>query len=170
MSPADTAPAPGAGLTDSARRLLAVAVAALARREHSSAEIRRKLLRRLQPGESPDDIAPVLASLQARGLLSDQRMAQVLARSRSQRYGGLRIRQELERRGVDRETIAAVLPAPEQQAAAAFSLWQRKFGVRPVNRQEYARQGRFLAARGFAPALIARVLAASADSATESSS
>jgi regulatory protein len=207
------APALAAGLPDGARQLMRLAIAALARREHSRSEIEQKLERKLQqvrralaaaqacaqasaqaseyaasapalvPGASPagvdqhpvakaraepattalagvtrSDVAIVLDRLQSRGLLSDQRMAQVLARTRASRYGRLRIRQELERRGVDRDTIAAVLPAPEQEAAAALALWQRKFGVAPADLKERARQGRFLAARGFAPGIVARIL------------
>lgn len=90
-------------------------------------------------------------------------MAQVLARTRGARYGRLRIRQELERRGVDRDTIAAVLPPPEQEAAAALALWQRKFGTPPADLKERARQGRFLAARGFAPAIVAHILRGGAE-------
>lgn len=192
------APALAAGLPDGAKHLLRLAVAALARREHSRSEIAHKLERKLEsvrraaavsaaapdagasgtphpeppaaaPRASPlagvtrADIALVLDRLQSRGLLCDQRMAQVLARTRGARYGRLRIRQELERRGVDRDTIAAVLPPPEQEAAAALALWQRKFGAPPADLKDRARQGRFLAARGFAPAIVAHILRGGAE-------
>jgi len=201
------APALAAGLPDGAKHLLRLAVAALARREHSRSEIEQKLERKLEavrraaavsasasasgsasavhaaaasgtadpdpPSAAPSstrlagvtraDIALVLDRLQSRGLLSDARMAQVLARTRGARYGRLRIRQELERRGVDRDTIAAVLPPPEQEAAAALALWQRKFGTPPADLKERARQGRFLAARGFAPAIVAHILRGGAE-------
>jgi len=147
-----------AGLEEGARRLLRLAVAALARREHSRIELERKLQRRLQAGEAPSDIAQALDRLQSRGLLSDQRMALALVRSRSARYGRLHIQQELQRRGVDRETIAASLPPPADECAAASALWQRKFGQRAATPQERARQGRFLAARGFASSVIAHIL------------
>lgn len=147
-----------AGLSDGARRLVRVAVAALARREYSCLEIERRLLQRLHPGESAGDVQAALARLQSKGLLSDERVAQAVARVRQARFGRLRIRQELERRGVNREAIASALPGPEQEAAAAWDLWRRKFGVPPANRHERVRQGRFLAARGFNSALIARIL------------
>jgi regulatory protein len=146
-----------AGLEEGAKRLLRLAVAALARREHSRVELERKLQRRLQE-ETAADIALVLDRLQARGLLSDQRMAVALVRTRSARYGRLRLQQELQRRGVDRETIAACLPPVEDESAAATALWERKFGQRATTPQERARQGRFLAARGFASSVIARIL------------
>lgn len=147
-----------AGLEEGAKRLLRLAVAALARREHSRVELERKLQRRLQAEESAADIRCVLDRLQARGLLSDQRMAVALVRTRATRYGRLRLQQELQRRGVDRETIAASLPAAEDESAAATALWQRKFGQAASTPQERARQGRFLAARGFASSVIARIL------------
>ena len=201
-----------AGLSDSARELMRLAVAALARREHSRGELERKLSRRraparvgrakavpaaspaaaphasvqdpgadpyadpgAEPGAEPyedheqasaqrvADIAQVLDRLQARAYLSDTRMAQALVRTRAPRYGRLRIAQELERRGVDRETIAASLPDPRAESAAALALWRRKFGKLPANAQERARQGRYLASRGFAPGVVARILGGAAD-------
>jgi regulatory protein len=152
-----------AGLEEGAKRLLRLAVAALARREHSRAELERKLQRRLQAEETPADIARILDRLQARGLLSDQRMAVALVRTRSTRYGRLRIQQELQRRGVDRETIAATLPPTGEESAVATAVWQRKFGQVATTPQERARQGRFLAARGFAASVIARILSVGED-------
>ena len=105
------------------RRGLRLAIAALARREHSRVEIQRKLQRRLQGAETAADIAQVLDRIQSRGLLSDQRMAQALVRSRATRYGRLRMQQDLQRRGVDRETIAAALPPAEDESAVARALW-----------------------------------------------
>lgn len=152
-----------AGLEEGAKRLLRLAIAALARREHSRVELERKLHQRLQGEETPADIACVLDRLQARGLLSDQRMAVALVRSRAPRYGRLRIQQELQRRGVDRETINAALPPAEDESAAAAAIWQRKFGQPASTPQERARQGRFLAARGFAASVIARILSLGED-------
>jgi regulatory protein len=158
------APEPlAAGLEGGARRLLRVAVAALSRRDHSRAELRRKLIDRLQPEEGEQDVTQALDRLQHRGLLCDRRMAEALVRVRSSRYGRQRIAQELDRRGVDRDTIAAVLPPPEDENAAALDLWRRKFGQAPASLQERARQSRFLAARGFSSAVIRRVLAGSDD-------
>jgi len=152
-----------AGLAPAARRLLRLAVAALARREHSRVEIERKLQRRLLPEESQDDLVQALERLQARGLLSDRRMAEALVRARATRYGRLRIAQELDRRGVDRQTIAATLPPADDEDALAMALWQRKFGRAPASMQERARQIRFLAARGFSAATIGRVLSTTID-------
>ncbi len=168
------------GLEPDARGLMRRAVAALARREHSRAELERKLqdlVRRERARDRPQDrsgeqaqaaacaaeIAQVLDLLQSQDLLSDLRMAQALVRSRAARYGRRRIAQELERRGVDRETIAACLPAAPEESAAAHALWQRKFGKPPASLQERVRQSRYLASRGFAPALIARIVSSAGD-------
>jgi regulatory protein len=90
-------------------------------------------------------------------------MAEVLVRTRALRYGRLRIAQELDRRGVDRDIIAASLPSIEDEQVLAQVLWKRKFGRAPDSAQERARQIRFLAARGFTAAVIGRVLAAPID-------
>ena len=158
------APAPlGAGLEPGAKRLLKVAMAALARREHSRAEIERKLAQKISPQDSGQDVAEVLRLLQERGLQSDRRMAEALVRTRGARYGRRRISQELERRGVDRETIAAVLPPLESEIELARAIWRRKFGKAPASLQERARQSRFLAARGFSSGVIGRVIGAEDD-------
>lgn len=151
------------GLAPGARRLLKLAVAALARREHSRSEIESKLARRLLPEESPQDLASALSRLQAHGLLSDRRMAESLVRTRAHRYGRLRIAQELDRRGVDRDTIAATLPAEADDALRAQEIWRRRFGTAAASPQERARQMRYLLARGYSARVVARVLRAGAD-------
>jgi len=151
------------GFEDGAKRLLKRAVAALARREYSSAEIERKLRRELAAEDDPADVRRVIERLQVHKLLSDTRMAQALVRARSARYGRRRLQQELERRGVDRDTIAAVLPPPADEAAVALALWRGKFGCLPATQNERARQGRFLAARGFSSAVIVAILRGSED-------
>jgi regulatory protein len=147
-----------ADLPPGARRQLKRAIAALARREHGRVELERKLTRRLTQEDSPADITAALDRLQQRGMLSDTRMVQSLVRSRAQRYGRRRLEQELQQRGVDAATIEQSLPTESQDAATATALWQRKFGSLPTTPAERARQGRYLMARGFSGALVARIL------------
>ena len=173
-SASDTAPAPppaalSDGLGEGARRQLKRAVAALARREFGRSELQRKLLRGLED-DSPGDLAEALDRLQSRGLLSDNRMANALARTRAVRYGRRRIEQELERRGVDADTIAAALPSEAQDAVTALALWRRRFGTLPQNHAERNRQGRFLTARGFSASLVARILSGRVESSEGSAS
>src|SRR5690554_546207 len=73
----------------------------LARREHSVAELSRKLLQR---GWREPEAEATIARLAAENLQSDQRFAESYARSRAARhYGPLRIRAELAERGIDRD-------------------------------------------------------------------
>ena len=146
------------GLEGRAKGLLRVALAALARRDYGRVELERKLRRELPSTEHDGAIAQVLDRLRAKGLLSDERMAEGFVRTRSSRYGRLRIQQELQRRGLDRATITDALGLAPDEYAVALALWRRKFGRTPGTMRERARQGRYLAARGFAPELIARIL------------
>ncbi|MBV0932526.1 regulatory protein RecX [Marinobacterium weihaiense] len=125
------------------------AVALLARREYSRAELQRKL-----GGRVEDDamLVRVLDQLEENGYQSDARFAEVFVRSRlSSGYGQMRIRQELQRKGIARERIAAVLDAQETDSRAlARDCHQRRFGDRPVQDQkDYGKRMRFLVNRGF---------------------
>lgn len=95
-------------------------------------------------------IEALLDALQAKGYLNDQRAAESLLRQRAGRLGGMRLRQELQRRGISEEISNALLTevaGTEQERA--FALWQKKFGTLPATANERARQMRFLASRGF---------------------
>jgi regulatory protein len=139
------------------------AVAQLARREHSRAELRNKLRRRLGTEAEPADVAAqvekILDALQAKGLLSDTRFAAVLTRSRANRFGTARIRYEMREHELADDVVR---PAIEELKATeekrARELWQRRFGAPPANATERARQMRFLSARGFSAAVVLKVL------------
>jgi regulatory protein len=139
------------------------AVAQLARREHSRAELRNKLRRRLkeetEPAEAAAQIEMILDDLQEKGLLSDARFAAVLTRSRAQRFGAARIRYEMREHDLPDEVVR---PAMEQlkatEEARARDLWKRRFGHPPADATERARQMRFLAQRGFSTAVVLRVV------------
>lgn len=127
----------------------AVAVRLLARREHSRAELVRKLGERGVPRELVD---PVLDSLAARRLQSDQRYAEALVTSRAGRgQGPLRIRRELAERGVAGPLIEAALEeAGQDWSELARATRRRRFGVDPpAEWNERVRQSRFLEYRGF---------------------
>lgn len=125
------------------------AIALLARREYSRAELEQKLR-----GRTPDAemLVQALDQLQQDGYQSDQRFAEVFVRSRlGSGYGQMRIRQELQRKGIGRERIEQVLQAQEldsRQLAQECHL--RRFGeTKPGDQKEYARRMRFLVNRGF---------------------
>lgn len=143
--------------------LMTQAIALLARREHSRAELARKLLRRLDEGQSPSDVEPVLDELERRGLLSETRFAASLVRNRSPRIGDARLKQELKTRGVPAEVAAAALVSLRKadggsEVARARAVWAKRFGTAPRSTEERARQSRFLQARGFSGEVIRTVL------------
>ena len=130
----------------------------LARREYSRAELHTKLL----PHATPDDnLDAVLDELVTRGWLSDTRAAEQMVRTRRSRFGTQRIMHELEQKGISDELISAALPQLEQgELEAAREVWQKKFGIAPLDAKEKAKQMRFLQSRGFALDVVFEVLRA----------
>ncbi|WP_254606918.1 recombination regulator RecX [Rhodoferax sp. BAB1] len=128
----------------------------LSQREHS----RRELERKLQPHEEePGTLALALDELQARGFISEERVAESVLNRRASRLGATRIRQELQDKGLDSELIAQALSGlKDSELARARAVWQRKFETLPQTPQERARQTRFLLARGFSGEVVRRVL------------
>lgn len=148
-----------AGAADRPRRqksLLARALGYLARREHARAELARKLA---PHAESVAQLDALLDDLEAKKLLSEARFVEVLARSRGERYGAARIRQELRAHRID-DALArgAVDELRRTEVARARAVWQRRYGEVARDAAERARQMRFLAARGFSAEAIRKVV------------
>ena len=121
----------------------------LARREHSTQELRDKLLTR---GFEDDEIVPALQTLSREGLLSDERFTESFIHSRMERGSGpVKIRAELRQRGVADEIITNWLDERDRVwLERAESVRCKKFGsALPVDYKEKARQARFLQYRGF---------------------
>lgn len=128
--------------------LRARAMRFLARREHSRAELRRKLASRAAEG---DDVEALLDDLATRGWLSDARYAEQSIRAHARRFGPLKIAQQLRSRGIDDETIAAGFRAAGKDGASSLErVWRSRFGALPADEREKAKQVRFLQGRGFA--------------------
>lgn len=141
------------------RSLLSRAIALLARRDHSRAELSRKLMRYVGEGDDPDQVARVLDNLDRKHLLSDERFAAGLVRVRSQRFGDARIRHDLRRVGVAEDVGAAALAALSvSEPARAHDVWSKRFTHLPASAAEHAKQARFLQSRGFSFDSIVRVL------------
>lgn len=124
------------------------AVRLLATREHSRAELERKLAGRF-PAEA---LGAVLDDLAARGLLSDDRFAEQYATQRAGKgYGPVRIRSELRERGIPSALIDRALEGLDRDWFESLrQAHDRKFGPGPCqDRQEQARRARFLEYRGF---------------------
>lgn len=136
--------------------LKARALRLLSQREHSRAELARKLARHVQDG---DDLAAVLDELAAKDLQSDTRAAEGLLRRRAGHMGVARIGQELRTKGLGGAPVAQALALLEaSELERARQVWQRKFSEPPADMQARARQMRFLLARGFSGEVAARVL------------
>jgi regulatory protein len=128
----------------------------LSMREHSRAELERKL----KPHEQePGTLNRALDELQARGFIDEQRVADSVLNRRAPKLGAGRIRQELQAKGLDAERVAlAVASLKATEAERAREVWRRKFGEPATDAAGRAKQARFLAARGFSGEVIARVL------------
>jgi regulatory protein len=128
----------------------------LARRDHSRAE----LMRKLAPHGSEDEIEAVLARMAELGLLSDRRFAEAWVRGKAARFGAARLRIELARRGVERELADAAIAGEcaDSELERARAVWRAKFGAPPADAREWARQARFLQNRGFAGEVIRALL------------
>ncbi|MBP8204341.1 MAG: recombination regulator RecX [Giesbergeria sp.] len=128
----------------------------LAAREHSRAELLRKLAPHAQ---ERSEIEQVLDDLQAKGFISEERVAASVLRQRAARLGDRRLRQELHTKGLDAQTVAQALELLRgTEPARAREVWQRKFGQPATDPAGRARQMRFLLTRGFAMDVVRRVV------------
>jgi regulatory protein len=128
----------------------------LSQREHSRAELERKL----GPyEEEPGTLARALDELQAKGFIDEQRVLESVLHRRAAKLGAARVRQELQAKGLERQLIEqAVAGLRDSELVRAREVWRKKFAAPPDNPGERARQSRFLTARGFAADVVQRVL------------
>ena len=151
-----------AAVLDSPTAVRRAAMDLLARREHGRAELARKLRQR---GAEAELIDSALERLSEEGLLSDERFLESFIRSRANAgYGPLRIRDELNQRGLPRAAVErALADNPIDWAENLHELWQRRFAGLPADARERAKQGRFLLYRGFAHEAVSRLLRGAGD-------
>jgi len=146
-------PEPGE-LRERAMRLLAL-------REHSRAELARKLG---QSGFDACDIQPLLDEFEEKKWLSDRRFAESYVADHRARAGAIKLAFNLRQRGVADNIIEAVLnDNRDSELERAQTVWQKKFGSAPTDMTEKARQMRFLQSRGFGTEVIRRVIHDAAD-------
>jgi regulatory protein len=123
------------------------ALGLLARREHSRAELGRKLRPHVV---AEDDLVALLDDLVRRKQLSEERYAESRANTLSRKFGAARIAQELRSKGLDKELAGrAAEAARSTEVERARAVWLRKFRKAPESREERAKQMRFLQSRGF---------------------
>ncbi len=125
----------------------------LGRRAYTEAELLERLARK---ETEPEVAARVLERLRNYGFVDDEAFAGQFVRSRAPRYGSLRLRGDLLRKGVGEEVVEAELAglSEKTQEDAAFSLLERnawRFRRTTDIRRERARAWAFLARRGFPP-------------------
>jgi regulatory protein len=136
-------------LTGRALRLLSA-------REHSRAELERKLVRF---EEVPGTLALALDALQAKGFINEGRVVESVLHRRSGKLGAARIKQELQAKGLAPQAIAQALEQLRgSELARAREVWRKKFGQAPADAAERGRQMRFLASRGFGGDTIHKVV------------
>jgi regulatory protein len=141
---------------DSQAELKARALRHLVRREHSRAELARKLA---PHAESAEVIEAVLDSLLSKKQQSDERFAEERARVLSRKFGAAKIRQDLKARGISDDISARVSSGPDELERAKAIL-QRKYREPATTREEDAKRARFLQGRGFSYDVIRSLLKA----------
>jgi regulatory protein len=138
---------------DTPAQLKARALRHLVRREHSRAELARKL----EPhAESSEAVQALLDQLASSKQLSDERYAEGRVRTLSRKYGSARIRHDLRSKGVSDQIVTSVSSEGELERAKA--ILARKYREPAATPEERARRARFLQSRGFPMELIARLL------------
>jgi len=130
------------------------AIRLLANREHSRAELSRKL-----GGRCEDDalLDQVLDWLESSGYQSDERFAELYVKQRKQKgFGPIRIRLELQERGIAAGLIDAWTDPREVQWLELLDrCCQRKFGCSPPDDfKAQSKRARFLEYRGFPSEMI----------------
>jgi len=147
---------PDAGTAPKRADLRERALRLLARREHSRAELTRKLG---QAGFSVVDIAPLLDEFEQKNWLSDRRFAESYVADHRSRSGAVKLAYELKQRGIADAVIEKVVQDNrDSELERAQEVWRKKFGMAPANAQDKARQMRFMQGRGFSLDIIRRAL------------
>lgn len=137
------------GKSDADKKTETAAVRLLARREHSTRELKRKLQAK---GHDPAVVERVVERLGAKKLVSDERFVESFVAHHARRgQGPVRIRAALRQQGAPDELIEAALRDSDVDwASIAADVRVRKFGHKPpAGAAERAKQARFLQYRGF---------------------
>lgn len=129
---------------DTPAELKARALRYLVRREHSRAELARKLA---PHAASPEAVEAALDLLSSKKQLSDERFAELRAHVLSRKFGAAKIRQDLKSKGIANEVIDRISSGEELERARA--ILERKYRQPATTREELAKRMRFLQGRGF---------------------
>jgi regulatory protein len=133
----------------------------LGKREYSYTELGQKLK---AYADEDDDIPALLDDFKARGWLSDARFTEQIVHARQSKFGSAKIAHELREKGVADELIAdAIAQVKDNELENATEVWRKKFKAGPKNREEWAKQARFMQSRGFGFDMIKKVLSNNED-------
>jgi regulatory protein len=157
----DTAQAAMKSGANSGLSLTGRALRLLSSREHSRAELERKLA---PHAPEPLALAKVLDSLEAKGFINETRVLESVVHRRASKLGASRIKQELQAKGLEPEAVAeAVQALRATEVERAREIWRIKFGRQPADAAERAKQMRFLASRGFGGDTVHKVVSGGDD-------
>jgi regulatory protein len=136
----------------------------LARRELSEQQVRQRLARK---GHDQDAVEDAIARLREERAIDDARVADAIARTETatKRHGKLRVRMQIERAGIARDTaksaVDGAFEAIDDDALIEASLARRLRGREAiVDEREFQRLYRYLTAQGFESDRIIRALTA----------
>jgi regulatory protein len=125
----------------------------LGRRELSEKQVRQRLARKEY---QPDEIDEAVARLREERAINDHRVAEAIARTETgiRKRGKIRVRMQLERAGIAKETAKAaidgVFEGIDDAALLESSLRKRLRGRETIaDDREFARLFRFLIGQGF---------------------
>ena len=125
----------------------------LGRRELSEKQVRQRLARKEY---EPDEIDEAVARLREERAIDDQRVAEAIVRTETgiRKRGKIRVRMQLERAGIAKDTaktaIDNVFEAIDDAALLESSLRKRLHGRETIaDEREFARLFRYLIGQGF---------------------
>lgn len=126
----------------------------LARREHSRRELLDKLALR---GYRKEEVEPVIAEMAERNWQNDERYAECYVRQRLEKgYGPVRIRYELQQRGIigmDIDALAGEISGGWLNLL--LDVYHGKYAdEKQLSRHEWLKRSRFLLQRGFSAEMI----------------
>src|SRR3954471_21756892 len=134
----------------------------LGRRELSEKQIRQRLARKEY---EPDEIDEAVARLREERAINDQRVAEAIARMETgiRKRGKVRVRMQIERAGIAKETAKGALDEVLGSIAAEALLdasLQKRLRARETiaDEREYARLFRYLLGQGFESDRVSKAL------------
>jgi regulatory protein len=150
MSERDSSPPKAAPATSPSKRgggrggftlsLKGRALRLLTGREHSRAELERKLA---PHEEEAGQLAKVLDDLQAKDFISEHRVIESVVNRRASRFGAARIRHELQGKGLQAEAVAAAVQSLKAtEVERAREVWRKKFGAPAASATERGKQAK----------------------------